>query len=213
MPEEFVEQQTEQLDLIKCIKTSSDLMKKVVDDVLDFSKLEANSMEMETVDFDIRQTIQDICREQVLARGCNPANQVQFLIDVDKSVPQHVNGDPTRFCQVVLNLLSNAMKFTVDGSVSLTVCCILPPAHIEESERAQMVVVEATVKDTGLGMDPSYMSVLFKPYSQEKASVARQHGGTGLGLPICKSIVERMGGSISVTSQLHQGSAFTFTAM
>jgi PAS domain S-box-containing protein len=211
MPEEFEEEQTEQLDLIKCIKTSSDLMKKVVDDVLDFSKLKANSMEMETVDFDIRQIIQDICREQVLAH--NPTNQVQFLIDVDKSVPQHVNGDPTRFCQVVLNLLSNSMKFTVEGSVSLTVRCIPPPAHIEVSEQAQMVVVEATVKDTGLGMDPSYMSVLFKPYSQEKASVSRQHGGTGLGLPICKSIVERMGGSISVTSQLHQGSAFTFTAM
>jgi len=197
-PETIQAHQDEQLDLIKGIKTSVDLMKKVVDDVLDFSKLQANSMELETIDFDIHRAIRD-CEHML--RTTN--SRVTFIIDIDADVPRFVNGDPTRYCQVVLNLLSNAMKFTLKGSVTLSV------RHQITSDG---VLIYTSIIDSGIGMDSSYMGVLFQPYSQEKASNTRQYGGTGLGLPICKSIVERMGGTITVQSELHRGSTFTFTA-
>jgi CheY-like chemotaxis protein len=122
---------------------------------------------------------------------------------VDPAVPDHLLGDPNRVRQVLLNLINNAVKFTPSGSVRVEVTL--------EKERARVVMLRFSVTDTGIGLTEEQSKLIFEPFRQADGSITRKYGGTGLGLAICSSLVELMGGSISVNSKMGQGSTFSFT--
>lgn len=182
---------------VNTILSSGQALLTLLNDTLDFSKIEAKKLELECLEFDLRQLIDDsaaIFSLRAQEKG------LRFFVDVDVRVPQHVMGDPTRVRQVLANLLSNAFKFTDRGGVTLTV-----------SVSAGEQQLEFSVQDTGLGMNSDTLERLFSPYVQANASTARKFGGTGLGLSICKHLVEMMGGSIEVFSEEGQGSRFGFS--
>eukprot|EP00808_Paulinella_micropora_P004539 g43597.t1 len=208
------------LSCAKSIKACSNLMKRVVDDVLDFSKIENRQMPMEMVQFDLESTIASLIRSQthVTKNSSRLDNRnVKFLWELDPGLPQNVFGDPVRYTQVVLNLLGNALKFTHQGSVKLKVYLENKPTKDDFTisshlNNPNVVCIKTAVIDTGVGISPSYQKNLFVAYSQEKASQQKTTGGTGLGLVICKEIVSQMGGKIHVDSDVGKGSTFSFTS-
>lgn len=182
---------------VNTILSSGQALLTLLNDTLDFSKIEAKKLELECLEFDLRQVIDDsaaIFSLRAEEKG------LRFFVDVDVRVPRRVMGDPTRVRQVLANLLSNAFKFTDKGGVTLAV--------IVDGEERQLAF---SVQDTGLGMSSETLVRLFSPYVQANASTARKFGGTGLGLSICKHLVEMMGGAIEVTSAEGVGSRFRFT--
>lgn len=186
-----------QKDYVEIIKTSSDTLITVINDILDISKIEAGRMEIENVPFDLSAEIKSAI---VLfsAKAKEKGLKLNFIMSSD--VPKFVEGDPTKLRQVISNLISNAIKFTHNGEVLINV--LLTKETIDNSE----ITIE--VKDTGIGMNKEEISKLFKPFSQADASLTREYGGTGLGLAICKRLVEAMGGSIGVVSEKGKGSIF-----
>jgi two-component system, sensor histidine kinase and response regulator len=190
----------EQRDFVNTIRQSGDALLTVVNDILDFSKIEAGKLTIEVVDFDLRTQVEEttaLMAEQAqrkdLELGC--------LIGPD--VPSRVTGDPGRLRQIVLNLLSNAIKFTRKGEVLL---------RVESSAQdRKSTTLRFSVTDTGPGISREAQQRLFQPFSQGDASIARQHGGTGLGLTICRRLVELMGGEIGFESLVNRGSTFWFT--
>eukprot|EP00808_Paulinella_micropora_P003649 g22756.t1 len=208
------------LSCAKSIKACSNLMKRVVDDVLDFSKIENRQMPMEVVQFDLESTIASLIRSQthVTKNSSRLDNRnVKFLWELDPGMPRNVFGDPVRYTQVVLNLLGNALKFTHQGSVKLKVYIENKPTKDDFTlsshlNNPNVVCIKTAVIDTGVGISPSYQKNLFVAYSQEKASQQKTTGGTGLGLVICKEIVSQMGGKIHVDSDVGKGSTFSFSS-
>eukprot|EP00808_Paulinella_micropora_P010385 g19899.t1 len=208
--------------VLSCAKSikASNLMKRVVDDVLDFSKIENRQMPMEMVQFDLESTIASLIRSQthVTKNSSRLDNRnVKFLWELDPGLPQNVFGDPVRYTQVVLNLLGNALKFTHQGSVKLKVYLENKPTKDDFTisshlNNPNVVCIKTAVIDTGVGISPSYQKNLFVAYSQEKASQQKTTGGTGLGLVICKEIVSQMGGKIHVDSDVGKGTTFSFTS-
>jgi signal transduction histidine kinase/ActR/RegA family two-component response regulator len=182
------------------IRASSESLLQIVNDVLDLSKLTADRLTLERVAFDPRQTLGDaleVVRPHADAKGL--ALKVAFA----DNVPARVEGDPGRLRQVALNLLSNAVKFTESGSVQLAL------ARDETSPAApQTVALTILISDTGIGIAADQVPHLFEDFVQADASVARRFGGTGLGLAIVRRLVERMGGSVDVQSELGRGSVF-----
>ncbi len=190
----------EQRDFVITIRQSSDALLSVINDILDFSKIEAGKMSIEAIDFDLRSLVEESA--VVLAEPAQKKG-LDFGCFVDSDVPPRLVGDPGRLRQVLLNLLSNGVKFTEKGEVVL---------RVESSAvRDGSAKVRFSVTDTGLGIPPAAQKHLFHPFSQADSSVARRHGGTGLGLTICKRLVELMGGAIGLESVVGQGSTFWFT--
>ncbi len=188
----------EQLDYARTAHRSAEALLGILNDVLDLSKLEAGRCELEAVDLGLREAIRDVLmiqQESARARG------LALSSDVSPDVPQSLVGDPTRLRQVLMNLVSNAVKFTPRGSVTLRV-------FLEKLESASQIVFE--VQDTGIGIPADKFGRLFRPFTQADASTTREFGGTGLGLNISKRIVELMGGVLSVESEVGQGSTFRF---
>ena len=184
-----------QRELVAVLQTSSDQLLAVVDDILDFSKIEAGRLELEHLPMDLRATVQQVCdmlRPRARDKG------LALELQVDAAVPAAIRGDVTRLRQVLLNLLSNAIKFTHQGRVSLAV-------------QLSGTALRFTVSDTGVGIRPEHLPRLFQPFAQGDTSTTRVHGGTGLGLLICKHLVQLMGGQIDVQSAPDQGSTFSFT--
>jgi signal transduction histidine kinase/DNA-binding response OmpR family regulator len=179
------------------IKSSGESLLSILNDVLDYSKIEAGRMEIEATPFDLRTLVEQTV-ELIAARG--QEQRLIFIVDVDPSLPATVVGDPTRLRQVLMNLLGNAVKFTSRGEVEVSVSAGL--------RTAEAVTLTIAVRDTGVGIAASAIDRLFKPFSQADPSVARQYGGTGLGLAISARIVELMGGRIGVESTLNVGSTF-----
>ncbi|MBL9097206.1 MAG: PAS domain-containing protein, partial [Alphaproteobacteria bacterium] len=177
------------------IRESAESLLSIINDVLDFSKLEAQAMEIERVAFDLHALLHYAC--EIVAPRAN-AKAVALNVDIDKSVPKFVFADPGRIRQVVLNLLGNAIKFTERGSVSLQV------------RAASEGRLRIAVADTGIGIPTDRIGRLFQSFSQADASISRRFGGTGLGLAISKKLCERMGGAIGVESVVGQGSTFWF---
>ncbi len=189
----LTEEQRENLGLIH---KSGDLLLNIINDLLDFSRIESGRLELEQVDFELSD-----CIEEVLGLHAAKASEkgVELTYDLQESIPAVVSGDVARVKQILLNLVSNALKFTSQGAVSVNGRVVAGP------------LLELAVQDTGMGFDPSKAESLFEPFQQEDASTTRKFGGSGLGLAICKRLVERMGGTISASSQAGQGAEFRFT--
>ena len=180
---------------------SANLLLSVINDILDFSKIEAGKLELEHVEFSFRDAVEEVATMLELSAE---EKQLELSCETDAALDAPCVGDPARVRQILVNLVSNAIKFTSRGEV--TVQARLDGDTAEGRER-----VRVEVKDTGVGMGPEAQEKLFRPFSQVDASPTRQHGGTGLGLAICQQLVHKMGGEIGVTSAPGVGSTFWFT--
>ncbi|OHE79506.1 MAG: hypothetical protein A2X76_08540 [Lysobacterales bacterium GWF1_69_6] len=189
--------QPDQQEILRTAYTSARQMQRIVDDILDYSKLEANKVTLETTSFNLRELLDSVIR---LMEKPAESKGLRLNLQIDPAVRLAVRGDPVRLRQVLTNLLSNAVKFTERGSVSLAVS--------RRGETRSQHELRFEVTDTGIGIDKD--ARLFRAFSQADASTTRLYGGTGLGLVICKRIVDLMGGSIGVESEPGRGSTFWF---
>ncbi len=180
-------------------KTSAENLLQIIDDILDFSKIEAGKLSIETADFSLHETVSQALE---LPAAKAAAKGLELRRIVTRDVPAELHGDPGRLRQVLLNLTSNAVKFTAEGQVSVEI----ETAHIDDDE----VAIRFDVRDTGIGISAADQAKLFVPFSQVDGSMSRKFGGTGLGLAISKRIVEQMGGSIGLESTPGSGSTFWF---
>ncbi len=188
-----------QREYLNSIQTSASLLLGIINDILDFSRIEAGKMVIQKQVFNLHQTIKNI-QDLILPRALENHNQLSILLNDD--LPQYVTGDALRLSQILINLLGNAVKFTVKGTVTLQVHASPLPSNLLQ--------LHCKVTDTGMGMTQEQQKELFKPFSQGSASIARKLEGTGLGLSIAKRLIELMHGEISVQSKHGQGSTFSF---
>jgi two-component system sensor histidine kinase/response regulator len=189
-----------QRDYMTKIKSASYALLDLINDILDFSKIEAGKLTLEQTHFDLRAALENPFAMAAMKAG---EKNVELKLQVDPAVPATLLGDSLRLNQVVLNLVSNAIKFTEKGAVTVTV------QVLERQDPALML--EVTVHDTGIGMTPEQRGRLFSSFSQADSSTTRRFGGTGLGLAISKQLIELMGGTIRVESVAGVGSTFIFT--
>ncbi len=191
---------SEQLEYTETIKSCGDSLLVVINDILDYSKIESGKMELEQRDFDLRTSI-----EEVLDVFASKAAEVglDLIYEMDYNVPAQIIGDSTRLRQVIMNLVGNAIKFTQQGEIFVGVHLL--------SLKDDKVELGFEIRDTGIGIPRDKIDRLFKAFSQVDSSTTRKYGGTGLGLVICEKLVGLMGGSISVESHEGQGTTFTFT--
>jgi PAS domain S-box-containing protein len=190
----------EQRDYVETIRHSGDSLLTIINDILDFSKIESGRLELEHVDFGVRECVEaalDLLAPRVAEKG------LDLLYEIADGVPGMVRGDPTRLRQILVNLLGNAVKFTVRGEVVLGLR--------SEPRPDGRIELSFSVSDTGIGIPPDGMGRLFQSFSQVDASTTRRFGGTGLGLVISKRLAEMMGGRMWVQSEVGKGSTFSFT--
>jgi PAS domain S-box-containing protein len=190
-----------QADYVRTVETSGESLLTIINDILDYSKIEAGRIDLESVPFELRPWVQDAID---LFAGRAQEKHLRLACEIGPDVPARVAGDATRLRQVLVNLLGNAVKFTDAGAVTVTVTAA--PAAPATSLRH----LHFAVRDTGIGIAPEGLSRLFKSFSQVDASTTRRFGGTGLGLAISKRLVELMGGTIAVESRPGEGSVFRF---
>ncbi|MBI1852483.1 MAG: response regulator [Planctomycetes bacterium] len=191
----------EQREFAETVRTSGEALLTIINDILDFSKVEAGKMDLESIDFDLRQVVEevaDLLGERAHGKG------LELGCFVDVRVPAALRGDPGRIRQVLLNLAGNAVKFTKHGEV------VLRAGMKQDSD--DTVLLRFEISDTGIGIDPDVKERLFKSFTQADSSTRRRYGGTGLGLAISKQLAELMGGQVGVESEPGKGSTFWFTA-
>ena len=181
-------------EMVRMIRTSGDALLRVINDVLDFSKVEAGKLDLEVKPFHLRRCLEESIG---LFRAAAAKKSLRLGCELAPQLPMYVAGDETRLRQVVLNLMSNAVKFTSSGEVVLS-------ASVErQGEMSDCIAIE--VRDTGIGIPPDQLPRLFSSFNQADASISRRYGGTGLGLAISKLLVELMGGTIEVESSPGEG--------
>ncbi len=190
----------EQQEYAKVVKTSAESLLTIINDILDFTKIDARKLDLESIKFDIRKTMDDVTDLLYLRAH---EKKLEFVCMVDPAVPSLVIGDPGRLRQIVINLTNNAIKFTPKGEVAIRISL---DEQVEEG-----IKLRFKISDTGIGIPQERIDSLFKVFSQADISTTRRFGGTGLGLSISRKLVELMGGNIGVTSQLDRGSTFWFT--
>lgn len=191
---------SEQHEYVQTIQTCADTLLNLINDILDYSKIEAGMLQLEILDFNLRQLVEetvDILTIPIRAKG------LEFIYWLAPQIPMQLQGDSERIRQILVNLVNNAIKFTQQGEVTVEVTL--------KEETAETAMLQFTVKDSGIGIPQDRLDRLFKSFSQVDASTTRKHGGTGLGLAISKQLVELMGGQIGVESEEGRGSTFWFT--
>ncbi len=187
---------------IDVIHRSGETLLTIINDILDYSKIEAGKMQLENTTFELDELVENCI--QLFGATANK-RQIELFGGVNPDVPKWFKGDPTRLRQIIINLLGNAFKFTSEGFVSLEVGLVGAPVQGK-------VLLRFAVQDSGIGIDVASTPNLFGSFNQADASTTRKYGGTGLGLAICKSLAELMGGTIGVDSTKGKGSTFWFTA-
>jgi signal transduction histidine kinase/DNA-binding response OmpR family regulator len=196
----------EQRDYLQTIRLSSDQLLAVINDVLDFSKIESGKLDLEIEAVSVRGAVEEACD---IAAPRAREKGLELIVDVPEegpdAVPAAILGDVTRLRQVLINLINNAVKFTARGEVSVHV------RQLQADDGQGRALLEFRVTDSGIGIPPQRLGALFEAFTQVDASTTRKYGGTGLGLAICKRLVELMGGRIGVDSEPGRGSTFWFT--
>jgi len=190
----------EQIEFAQTIKRSADALLSLINDILEFSKVEAGKLDLECIEFDPEITAQDVCelvRPKVIGRP------IEVLCRIDNALPANVMGDPGRFRQVLVNLMGNSTKFTQKGEIELAI--------MVEEETDEELILHATVRDTGIGIPEDKLESIFEAFQQADGSTTREYGGTGLGLSICRRIAKLMGGNVWAESSGGNGSVFHFT--
>jgi PAS domain S-box-containing protein len=190
----------EQREYLDTVKMSADSLLTVVNDILDFSKIEAGKVDLEMANFDLRDNLERILKTLALRAD---EKGLELLCEIAPDVPGVVNGDSGRLDQVIVNLVSNAIKFTHEGEVALSV--------LLDSTEGDDCLLHFTVTDTGIGVPLEKQSIIFDPFTQADSSTTRKYGGTGLGLTISARLVGMMGGTIWMESGVSRGSQFHFT--
>src|SRR5258708_5808838 len=183
----------------EAIQEASDGLLNILNDILDLSKLDAGRLQFETLPFS-PEAVLDNAKSMIAMRASEKG--LALVTEIDPNIPKALLGDPGRIRQIVLNLVSNAVKFTAAGEVAISAQCV--------ERDADRAVVRISVRDSGMGIAPERLERLFTDFVQADASIHRHFGGTGLGLAICKRLVEQMGGEISVESAPGKGSTFSF---
>jgi signal transduction histidine kinase/DNA-binding NarL/FixJ family response regulator len=187
----------DQRECLETVKFSADSLLTVVNDILDYSKIEAGKIDLEVIDFNLCDCVQDALKMFALRAG---EKGLALLCDLAPTLPERVRGDSGRLRQIILNLVGNAIKFTNNGEVALK-------AELESRERDQLTL-RFTVSDTGIGIPQEKLESIFSPFTQADSSTTRKYGGTGLGLTISARLAAMMGGRISVESEIGRGSRF-----
>ncbi len=190
----------EQREFVETIRVSGDTLLTLINDILDFSKIESGKMELEEQPFELKECIED-AYDLLASKAVE--KKLDLLHLIDKDVPPFIVGDVTRLRQILVNLVSNAIKFTNDGEVFISVKNL--------SKKTDELVLQFAVKDTGIGIPAEKLEVIFESFSQVDSTTTRKYGGTGLGLAICSKLVKLMGGRIWVESTPGKGSVFYFT--
>lgn len=189
----------DQLENLELIRFNGESLLSLINDVLDFNKIESGTLELEEIGYDLRELVESIIRSHEFMAI---EKQLELESRVEEEVPQYLMGDPTRVAQVLNNLISNAIKFTEKGYVRLTVCL---------SELAQSPTLEFSISDTGIGIPDDKLQLIFDRFTQVDPAITRKYGGTGLGLSITRYLLQMMDGEIHVESFKGKGSTFLFT--
>ncbi len=191
-----------QHDYVTKVHHSASLLLGVINDILDFSKIEAGQLHLQSEPFSLGEVISNT---SYLFSSLIREKGLEFQIQMDADVPDHLQGDPLRIGQVLINLVSNAVKFTDAGIIRMAVSLV--------ARQGDQITLSFTVSDSGIGLTAEQRARLFHVFTQADTSITRRYGGTGLGLTICRQLVEMMGGEIHVESTQGQGSTFTFTLL
>ncbi len=197
----------QQRDYALTIQESSEAMLALLNDILDFEKIQRGKIDLENISFDLHRLIQGIV---TLMSGHAQEKGITLSARVDDDLPRFVKGDPTRLRQILLNLMGNGIKFTEKGSVTLLVKILNMPDQDAQTQSDKHMIYFA-VQDSGIGIPADAQKSLFNPFSQANASIARKFGGSGLGLAISKGLIENMGSSVNINSKEGEGSTFFFT--
>src|SRR5437762_2707371 len=187
------------LRALELVRTSSEALLTILNDILDYSKIEAEHLELEAIPFDLPKVVH--ATATLLAVRAREKH-LELTVDVLPDVPQMVRGDPTRVRQVLMNLIGNAIKFTDQGEVDVSASVV--------RRDGGGATVQFRVRDTGIGISPEQLGTIFQEFTQADASMTRRYGGTGLGLAISRRLVALMGGELAVTSEVGRGSEFSF---
>jgi CheY-like chemotaxis protein/nitrogen-specific signal transduction histidine kinase len=186
----------EQREFVKTVQRSGDSLLTIINDVLDYSKIEAGRMTFEQIDFDLRLVCEEV---RAILRAAVAKRNIAMSLHYETALPSFIKGDPVRIRQILLNLASNAVKFTERGAVRIEVSALDGPQ------------IKISVADSGIGISEEQMNRMFRRFTQADSSTTRRYGGTGLGLAISRTLVELMGGTIGVSSEPGVGSTFWFT--
>ncbi len=203
---EILERQKEKLNdkqrqLVSTLMTSTSSLKDLINDVLDFSKIESGEISLESKDFQLAELFHQVISITALHAG---EKGLKFMVDYDAVENATFRGDPLRIRQILINLIGNAIKFTDSGRIDVV-------ASLDPGSTENMALVRVDVRDTGIGVNPAVVDTIFERFKQGDSSVSRKYGGTGLGLPISRNLARLMGGDITVQSEQDKGSCFTLT--
>jgi two-component system, sensor histidine kinase len=189
-----------QHDLVDTLVFSSNYLLSILTDILDFSKIEAGNLTFDSVQFNLKE----ICKNVLSLNQANAKNKnLLLMLNADEQVAEYLKGDSLRLCQVLNNIIGNAIKFTNSGNVTLSY-------RVVNNKDAQQTI-EFTIKDSGIGIAANKLDSIFDSFSQADRTISTNYGGTGLGLTISKKLIEMQGGNIFVTSEINKGTTFTFT--
>lgn len=195
-------------EYLEAIQHSGENLLVILNDILDLSKMEAGKMRVESIAFDLRSELKNTAR---IFGARAEAKGISFVIHVDENIPQQIAGDPGRLAQVLNNLVSNAVKFTDQGSVALTVEAGTVNATNLPQTNGSAATVDFIIRDTGIGIPKENLELIFESFAQAHAGDTSKFGGTGLGLTIARNLIRLMGGELTVESVVNQGSVFSFS--